>query len=183
MAEKMEILFDEAEVSQRIHDMAAEVIERYKDKRPLFVCLLRGGVQFGSLLMFEITKLDPEFHPETEYLKVVTYGHGRKAQAPKIIPLFDADTVQGRNIVLVDDVLDTGATPFAVEQFVRDLGARDIDLVVLSQKQREREYWQEATIYGFKTPDVWLAGMGCDDAAVAPEAYRWAPYIGAVITE
>lgn len=178
--ESITMYANQKQVSGRITQLAQGVLERYADTKPLFVCLLRGGVPFASQLMFEMTKLSPAYYPEMEYLKVVTYGEGREAKTPTITALFDVETVRSRIIVMVDDVLDTGRTPAAVEDYLQGLGAQKVDLVVLTQKQKHRERWRQATACGFEIPDKWQIGMGCDDTSTAPEAFRWAPFIGLV---
>lgn len=174
------ILVDARAVGERIAVLATEVIAQYGHEKPLFVCLLRGGVPFASGLMCAIVEQDPDFHPELEYMKITTYGDGREARTPEVLTGMDEAVINGRTVVILDDVLDTGRTPAAVEAYLRSRGAADVKLIVLAQKQKERSQWQQATLYGFEVPDVWLVGMGCDDATVAPEAYRWAPFIGAV---
>ena len=68
------------------------VVERYKDKDPLFVCLLRGGAPFATKLMFEITKVDPSFNPEMDYTIIKTYGNRREGTASELVTDLAPDT-------------------------------------------------------------------------------------------
>jgi len=175
-----ELLISNADIAKRIDEMAAEIIKRYKGKNPLFVCLLRGGAPFATRLMFAISRLDPNFQPELDYMTVKTYGDEREGRPSKLImdvaPITD---VSGRHIILLDDVLDKGFTAsFAHEHFINTHDAVGVDLVVLVQKKRERTIYQNASLYGFEGPDVWLTGMGMDDARIGKEANRWLDFIG-----
>lgn len=183
VSESITIFANQQQVANRITQVAQLILERYADTKPLFVCLLRGGVPFASRLMFEITAQSPAYYPEMEYLKVTTYAEGREAQVPRITSLFDEHMITDRTIVMIDDVLDTGRTPAAVQDYLARQGALAVDLVVLTQKRKPRDHWQDATICGFDLPDNWQIGMGCDDASTAPEAFRWAPYVGIVTNQ
>ncbi len=170
-----QVLHSAEEVSRRIEEMAAELIDRYRGEQPLFVCLLRGGAPFSTQLMFAITKLDPTFHPELDYMTVRTYASERSASHPELVMgLAPGTDVMGRTVVMLDDVLDKGHTAGFTSGYLRLLGASQVDLVVLMQKQCEREHYPSATIHGFVAPDEWLTGMGMDDVRIAREANRWA---------
>jgi hypoxanthine phosphoribosyltransferase len=169
-----ELLHDFETVDRRIEEMAAELIERYRGTDPLFVCLLRGGAPFATRLMFAVTKVDPHFHPELDYMTVRTYASTRSASHPELVMgLAPGTDVHGRTVVMLDDVLDKGHTASFTAGYLELLGASQVDLVVLMQKRVERERYADATIYGFEAPDAWLTGMGMDDTRIAREANRW----------
>lgn len=167
------------QVAQRIDELAGEIIERYRDESPLFVCLLRGGAPFATQLMFAIAARDPHFHPELDYMTIKTYGNQRFDKEPELIADILPNTeVAGRRVIILDDVLDKGVTADFVHRYMTEKhGASAVDLVVLVQKDRERALYPEATLYGFTGPDEWLTGMGMDDARVAKEANRWAGFV------
>lgn len=169
----------ETQVTKRIDELAVQIIAKYKDKNPLFVCLLRGGAPFATRLMFAITARDPEFHPEMDYLTVKTYGDERTDQQPKLLAdILPTTKPAGRPVIILDDVLDKGVTAAFTHQYmVEHHGAASVDLVVLVQKNRERTAYPNASLSGFDAPDDWLTGMGLDDASVAKEANRWASYV------
>jgi hypoxanthine phosphoribosyltransferase len=162
-------------VEQRIGELAAEIIMRYKNEQPLFVCLLRGGAPFASQLMFAIVEQAPDFHPELDYMTVKTYGDERTDKPAELIMGLSPKTkVAGRLVIVLDDVLDKGVTAeFTSNYLVQRHSAKAVDLVVLVQKKRTRQTYQSAAIYGFEAPDEWLTGMGMDDARLAREANRW----------
>lgn len=172
-------LVSKDDVDRRIAELATEIIARYKNKNPLFICLLRGGAPFASRLMFEITAQDPNFHPELDYMTIKTYGDERVGRASELLSdLLPTTETTNRHVILLDDVLDKGMTAdFANRYMVQKHAAATVDLVVLIQKDCERPTYPQATLWGFEGPDEWLTGMGMDDARVAREANRWATHI------
>lgn len=172
------ILYTEEQVDAVIDRMAGSVIETYQGVNPLFVCLLRGGAPFSAKLMSAISRQDPRFQPELDYMTVRTYGNEREPRPPQIVMDVSPSTkVAGRHVILLDDVLDTGVTAeFATEHFL-DRGADDVSLAVLVKKLRHRTAYGEPSLFGVETPDIWLTGMGLDDAQLGKEANRWAGYI------
>ena len=175
------------EVSVRIRDLATDVIAEYRTQSPLFVCLLRGGAPFAMQLMRDIAIQDQYFHPEMDYMTVSTYASERTDSEPVLVMgLAPHTVVAGRRVVLLDDTLDKGVTADFARQELRKQGAADVDLIVLVDKQRPREdtFFVEATMAGFRLgSDVWLTGMGLDDARIAKEANRWTGYVAAAIDE
>jgi hypoxanthine phosphoribosyltransferase len=163
----MKILYSADQVAQRIDEMAQEIIVRYPDDKPLFVCLLRGAVPFTSQLMTAITRHNPTFYPEVAYLQTSTYGADRTPGEASVY-----------SSIVLDDCLDHGVTYAKVKQFLIDNDAASIKLVVLVDKDTARKSVETPLLAGFTTPDIWLVGMGMDDASIAPEAERWADYIG-----
>lgn len=178
------LLFAAVDVDRRIEEMAAEIVERYADTEPLFVCLLRGGAPFATKLMFAIAANDPHFHPELDYVTVRTYASERSAHHPELVMgLAPGTEVAGRHVVMLDDVLDRGYTAGFTSGYLKLLGASEVDLVALMQKDREREHFPSATIHGFVAPDAWLTGMGMDDARLSREANRWLGGLAVAVPE
>jgi hypoxanthine phosphoribosyltransferase len=167
-------LHDAEEVTQRIGAIATEIILQYQNKNPLFVGLLRGAAPFSSMLMFEIAKQAPDMHPELDYMMVSTYGESHHAGEPRIVTdLAPTTSVWGREVVVIDDVLDLGRTADFVKKHLERLGAMSVQLAVLAKKQAVRETDIDADYVGFETGDAWLVGMGMDNAHEGHEARRW----------
>jgi len=93
----MKILYTSDQVTQRVKDMAQEIINTYPTDKPLFVCLLKGAVPFASQLLTAITEINPAFYPEVEYMHVSAYGDKREAS--------DATTVASPKMLYVDETL------------------------------------------------------------------------------
>jgi hypoxanthine phosphoribosyltransferase len=179
-----QILHSSDEVDLRLAEMAADIVERYRDDKPVFVCLLRGGAPFATRLMFAVAALDPHFHPELDYVTVRTYASERHASHPELVMgLAPGTSIMGRTVVMLDDVLDKGHTAGFTAGYLKLLGAAQVDLVVLMQKDCEREHYPTATIHGFVAPDEWLTGMGMDDTRISREANRWLGDLAIATTE
>lgn len=161
------------EINQSITQIAGDIISDH-EQTPLFVSLLRGANPFTSLLLFEIARQNPEYHPDVDYMMVSTYGNDNQAGEPHIVTdLAPSTTVRNRDVVVIDDVLDKGITADFVFAHLRARGAVDLKLAVLCDKQVKREKPIEADYKGFTFSDKWLVGMGMDDPGAAKEGYRW----------
>ena len=172
--EKYRKLYDSTEINKRISTIATEIVLEYQNEKPLFVALLRGAAPFSSKLMFEIAKQAPDMHPELDYMMVSTYGDSRHAGDPRIVTdLAPTTAVYGRNVIVIDDVLDLGRTANFVKTHLEHLGAMSMKLAVLARKGAERQYPIDADFVGFDTGDAWLVGMGMDNAEEVNEGYRW----------
>lgn len=158
-----------------ITNIANQILADYPDESPLFVALLRGAAPFASKLMFAIAEINPDYHPDLDYMTVSTYGAGRKAGTAHIMTDLAADAMlDSRKVIVLDDVLDKGVTADFVIKHLKKRGAHDVKFAVLVTKKTERHYPIEADYSCLEANDTWLSGMGMDDAQVAREAHRWA---------
>lgn len=174
-------LATETEVNTRIDELAADIIKDFSGKNPLFVALLRGAAPFASKLLFSIARQAPEFQPELDYMMVSTYGAGQHAGEPHIVTdLAPGTTASGRTVIILDDVLDKGITAHFVAAHMRARGAADIKLAVLADKKTEKVHDIPADYCGFTVDDLWLVGMGMDDAGSGKEHSRWLGSIEAI---
>jgi len=174
MNSKYKQLATSQQVHEKISQIAANILNDFPDKTPLFVALLRGGAPFSSKLMTEITKKKQDYHPELDYMMVSTYGDGQHAGEPHIVTdLVPSTLATGRDVVVIDDVLDKGVTANFVTRHLMNRGAATVKLAVLCDKRTAREYDVTADYVGFEFDDNWLVGMGMDDAGAANEGYRW----------
>lgn len=177
----MKELYSSGEVSRRIDALAEEIAADHTAIKPLFVCLLKGAVPFTARLMTAITRHDPTFHPEVEYLHISAYGNDREAGIAEVYSGIDSDVIHGRHVIVIDDCLDQGITYTKTREYLNDQGAASVRLAVLACKDVIERSPDITPDYAcFDTPNVWLVGMGMDDSATAPEAERWADYIGDV---
>ena len=173
MQDRYSQLASKNEVDQLVTDLAQKIIDDYPDESPLFIALLRGAAPFASRLMFAITKIKPDYHPELDYMMVSTYGVDHTASQPIIITdIGPKTTIKDRQIIILDDVIDKGITSDFVKQEMINRGAKDVKLAVFATKDvPERQ--SEADYYCFNARDSWLVGFGLDDAQLAHEGYRW----------
>ena len=162
------------EVTEKIRLIATQILEDYPNKTPLFVALLRGAAPFATKLMTELVKQKQDYHPEIDYMMVRTYGDKKHAGEPQIITDVAPGTIiNGRDVVIIDDVLDKGVTADFVLNHMRENGANSVKLAVLCDKSTLREHSIAANYVGFTFSDNWLVGMGMDDPSAGDEGYRW----------
>lgn len=169
----MKQIANASQIDEAIENMAQTIIKKYSTT-PLFICLLRGGAPFASKLMFAIAKLDPDYHPELDYMTISTYGGGREAGKPRIVTDLAPSTVaKDRAVIVLDDVLDTGTTADFVFRHLASLGAATCELAVLCDKPSKHLHNISANYIGFTAGDNWLTGMGMDNEQIKKEAGRW----------
>jgi hypoxanthine phosphoribosyltransferase len=170
----MKLLASSEQVDSAIQRMARDIVKELGNPRPLFVALLRGAAPFASKLMFELVRLQPELHPELDYMTVSTYGTGRKAGTPHIaMDISPSTDVTGRIVIILDDVLDKGVTSSFITNYLLDKGASHVKLAVLVEKDIERTSPTHADFACFHAGEEWLVGMGMDDSSATRDGYRW----------
>lgn len=166
-------LYTKSEIEHHIDRIADRILADYRGERPLFVALLRGANPFASKLMFALARMDPTFQPEIDYMTVSTYGHDHTAKEPVIITdLAPTTTLDGRPVVILDDVIDQGITAAFVSKNLISRGAASVAIAVLASKAVPNRTIH-ATYVGVEAGDRWLVGMGLDDAKNGHEHYRW----------
>ncbi len=176
------------EVNDRVYSMGHTLLRKFRDEgvNPLFVTLLNGGAPFAQKLMSAMTSLDPGFHPDNQYMTVSHYADKQKAgDGPGLVlglppKLIESGNVEGRLAIILDDMRDRGGTAAFVDDYLRKLGAVEVELVTLLLKDvpGDEQLYKDPLLYGFDVDDFWVTGMGANDARVAPEAGRW---VGGII--
>jgi len=174
-----EILSSEEQVTKCIDEMAKTIVNEFKNKNPLFVCLLRGGAPFAAQLMFAITKYDPYFNPELDYITVSRYGGSQVASTPRVImDLSHKSDVTNRPVIILDDLIDKGGTYLFTKKHIENKGASEVYLATLVQRELKEPRGFDADFYCISIDsEEWLVGMGMDDARLGAEANRWAKYV------
>ena len=166
-------LFTRSDIDQRIEQIAAQIIDDFPARSPLFIALMRGANPFASKLMFALARQNPGFQPELDYMLVSTYGQDHTAKQPVVVTdLAPTTEVKNRDVIMIDDVIDLGITSDFVATLLHERGATSIKRAVLASKNVPSRT-THADYVGFDTGDKWLVGMGLDDAKSGPEHYRW----------
>ena len=168
-----EILIDEETLQARIAELGAEVTADYRGRDLLLVGVLKGAIFFMADLMRRI-----ELPCEVDFMAISSYGAGVDSSGVVRI-LKDLDvSVEGRNVLIVEDIVDSGLT---LSYLLRTLEARhpaSLDVCALLTKPERRENEVECRYVGFEIPNRFVIGYGLDFA----ERYRNLPYI-AVLRE
>jgi len=138
----------------------------------LLVCILRGAFVFTADL---IRALEAQGVPtEVEFLGLSSYGDERESQGRVHVTLDLGTNVRGRDIIIVDDILDSGRTLSFVKTMLTGRGAKRVRACVLLDKPERREVQIDAEFTGFQVPNVFVVGYGMDVAGL----WRGLPYIG-----
>ena len=162
-----EILYTQEEIVEKCKELAKQITNDYNDKEVILVGLLKGSVPFLAELSKYI-ELDVTF----DYMDVSSY-EGVESRTITIKKDLDQD-VKGKDILLVEDILDTGKTLTTVKAMLEERGANSVEIVTMLDKKEGRTYPIEAKYEGFEIPNAFVIGFGLD----FNEKYRNLPYVG-----
>ena len=167
----LEVLITAEAISKRIAEMGEQITRDYAGRRPLLVCVLKGAMVFMADLIRSI-----DLPLAIDFIAVSSYGSGTRSTGEvKIIKDLDAPA-EGRDLIFVEDILDTGLTlSYLLENF-RARGTSSITIAALLNKPDRRKVEVHLDYKGFDIPDEFVVGYGLD----FDERYRNLPYIGVV---
>jgi hypoxanthine phosphoribosyltransferase len=167
----VEPLFTAEAIAERVAALAAE-IALWRPQDLLVVVVLKGGFVFAADLIRLLSQHDVRL--EVEFISLSSYGAQLKSSGDVRVRFDIGCPVAGRDVLIVDDVLDSGLTL----RFARDLmagrGARNVAVAVMIDKPAGRGAEVEADYVGFTCPDYFVVGYGMD----AGHAWRQLPYVG-----
>ena len=168
------ILVSEDEIIRRSIELGKQISEDYKDKKaPILVALLKGSVPFLAELMKHI-ELDIEY----DFMDVSSYEGTESIGDIRILKDLDR-YIRGENVLLVEDIVDTGRTLKTVKKLMKDKGASDVKIVSLLDKPDRRVVDIQAEYVGFIIPNEFVIGYGLD----FNQKYRNLPYVGVLKEE
>ncbi|MCZ8184374.1 MAG: hypoxanthine phosphoribosyltransferase [Beijerinckiaceae bacterium] len=169
----MHVLFDEAAISQRIEALAAEI----RDAEPrelLVIAILRGSFIFAADLVRALHRVG--MAPSVEFMQLASY-HSGMASSGQVTIIKDIDNqVTDRDVLLIDDILESGRTLAFAKDLLSARGARRVMAAVLIEKPVPRAVQFKADFVGFEAPDKFLVGYGMDVA----HKFRELPFVGMV---
>ena len=159
-------------IAARIEDLALDIREHFSETEKLIVVgLLRGSFVFIADLVREL-----DMNVEVDFLEASSYGDSMESSREVRILKDLRGEIQGRDVLLVEDIVDTGHTLRTVLALLDFRGARSVKLCALLDKKAKREVEVQIDYFGFEVEPVFVVGYGLDDA----ELYRNLPYIGVV---
>lgn len=167
------ILITDAMLARRIRTLAAEIQRDYQDREMVVVSLLNGTVLFLADLIRHLS-----LPLRLDFIGVSSYGKGTESGDLVITKELRLD-VRGRDVLLVDDILDTGKTVARVGEKLRALKPKRLKVCVLLDKPTRRVERVKADYVGFEIPDQFVVGYGLDYA----EKYRNLPFVGVLKPE
>ena len=164
----LEILISEERIQARIKDLGAEITRDYASRNPLLIGVLKGACFFLSDLLRSIdTRLSIEF------MAISSYGSSTRTSGEVRI-MKDLDVpIEGRDILVVEDIVDTGLTLSYLLSNLESRGAASVKLAALLDKFERRQKEVKIDYLGFQIPDEFVVGYGLDFA----ERYRNLPFI------
>lgn len=169
------ILLDEETIAARVRELAAQISADYADADDLvLVCVLKGAFIFMSDLARALT-----VSHHVDFIALSSYNRGAESSGAVRLIMDTRSSVTGRNLLVVEDILDTGHTLDYLLRAFRARNPASLRTVVLLSKPERREVEVPVDYLGFDIPDVWVVGYGLDYA----DRFRTLPYIGALRRE
>ena len=165
----LKVLMSEEQLQKRVREMGDELYDRFHDKDPIFVGVLKGCFIFMADLVRAA-----QIKSEIEFIGVSSYNNGTKSSGVVQITRDLQKDITGRHIIVVEDILDSGVTLHYLMQILAARGANSIRLCTLLSKPERRKIQVDVDYLGFEIPDEFVVGYGLDYA----EKYRNLPYIG-----
>ena len=167
-----EILISSDQLQVRIVELGAQISADYAGKDLLLVCILKGGVMFLTDLMRQIT-----VPHAINFMAISSYGAGSRESTGAVRILMDLETdIVGRNVLLVEDIIDSGHTLSYIERVLRARNPSSLRICALLDKAERREVDVTLDYVGFQIPNKFVFGYGLD----LDEVYRNLPFIGVV---
>ena len=158
MGKKMEsVMFTKEEIDEKVSELAEALSRDYKDKNPLFVCVLKGAVMFFADLT---RKMNIDL--EMDFMVMSSYGNKTESSGVVVVSKDVSVDVKGRHVVFVEDIVDTGFTAKKLLNLMEGRGAASVKLACLIDKPLRRQTQIEADYIGFAVPDVFVVGNGLD---------------------
>lgn len=168
------ILVSEDELRAKVKELGEILSKEYKDKNPLIIGVLKGALPFMADLIKEMN-----LYLEIDFMDVSSYGSAMVSSGEVKI-LKDLDTsVEGRNLLFVEDIVDSGRTLEYLKKLFEYRKANSVKIVTLLNKPKGRKVDVKVDWIGFEVPDEFVVGYGLDYS----EHYRNLPYIGVLKPE
>ncbi len=171
MSENIRVMISEEDVNKKIVEIAERINEDYKGEAVHLICILKGSVFFTCELAKRINL------PVTiDFMQVSSYGDGTSSSGRvKIVKDLD-ETVEDKNIIVIEDIIDSGRTLSYLMSLLKTRNPKSIKLCTLLDKPDRRVVDIAVDYTGFEIPDEFVVGYGLDYA----QKYRNLPYIGIV---
>lgn len=163
------ILISEEDLQKRVRELGEQISADYAGKAPMLVSVLRGSFIF----MADLTRHIQPFC-KVDFMAVSSYGSGTASSGQVNIVKDLTDSIEGKDIIVVEDILDSGNTLSYLFQLLKARNPASIKLVTLLDKPSRRTKPIQADYVGFTVPDEFVVGYGLD----YDELYRNLPYIG-----
>lgn len=171
MTEKIRVLLPEEQVDKRIQEIGEAISEEFAGESVHLICILKGASFFACELAKRIT-----IPVSIDFMSVSSYGGSTKSSGVvKIIKDLD-EPLEGKNVVIVEDIVDSGRTLSYLTEMMKDRHPKTLRICTLLDKPERRVKDVKVNYTGFNIPDEFVVGYGLD----YDQRYRNLPYIGVV---
>ena len=167
------VLYSHEVIEKRCKELGEQISKDYQGKEPVVIGVLRGAVPFMEHLLENI-----DVKLVVDYIKVSSY-EGTKSTGTLIIKQDITMDLKGRDVIIVEDIVDTGLTIKKLVPLLFDRGATDVKVCTLLHKPAREEYHNELDYVGFVCDNLFVVGFGLD----YNDYYRNLPYIGVLKPE
>lgn len=171
MEYKIKPYITEDEIKSRTKELAAQISQDYKGKQVLMISILKGAVVFHADLMRAV-----DLDVAIDFMVVSSYGDGTESSGKVNIVKDLSIDIAGRDVLIVEDILDSGNTLSAILEILRSRGVNSLKICALLDKPSRRKSFVPLDYTGFQIPDEFVVGYGLD----YQEKHRNLPYIGLV---
>ncbi len=168
------VFFSGEELQARVRELGEQITRDYEGKSPLFVGVLKGSFVFMADLMRAV-----DCYCDIDFMAVSSYGSGTTTTGAVKINKDLTYNVEGRDIILIEDILDSGVTLSYLKKYIEARKPSSVKICTLLDKPARRKADIDADYVGFECPDAFIVGYGLDYA----ERYRNLPYIGVLKSE
>ena len=170
------VLINYEQIKNRCQELGSRINEDYKNSTPIILGLLKGSIPFMAEMLKNIN-----VYCQTEYMAVSSY-HGGTSSTGEVRIIKDLDvSIKNRDIIIVEDIVDTGLTLTTIIELLLHRGARSVEVCTLLDKKEGRKpgYELNPKYIGFDCPNEFVVGFGLD----YEELYRNLPYVGVLKEE
>ncbi len=167
--DEIKVLISRDELDKRIRDLAAEISKDYANQDLLMIGVLKGSFVFLADLMRYV-----DSNVSVDFMGTVSYGASTKSSGEVRITKDLEESVAGRHVLLVEDIVDTGLTLRYLLDTLRNRQPASLKVCALLDKPARRRVRVSLDYYGFIIPNAFVVGYGLDYA----EKYRGLPYVG-----
>lgn len=165
------ILYTAEEIEERVKTLAREIAAKMPPDL-MIVSLLKGSFVFTADLIRALYRIG--MHPQVDFMTLSSYGTGTESSRAVTINRDLTEEVKDRNILILDDILESGRTLHFARNLINQRGAKSVRIVVLLEKPGKRDIPVSADFVGFTIPDKFVVGYGLDHS----NYYRELPYVG-----
>lgn len=169
-----EVLFDSNQIQHKVQEMGEGISRDFSGQNPLVICVLKGAFIFMADLVKHIS-----IPLEIDFMAISSYGQSTKSSGVvKIIKDLDV-SVEGRDVLIVEDIIDSGLTLSYLIDVLERRNAKSVTVATLFDKPARRAVDLQADYTGFTLPDAFIVGYGLDYG----EKYRNLPFVGVLKEE